>query len=113
MSQGIVTIKNKSDRTSTLPSIHRGNHERTKCRMNRRRVRLTGNLSFPIGDSIMRRFRFVFILLAMFLFAGSIWFASAQTTPGRSFAFLVACGDYDPSELKPVPFTLNEMKLFR
>src|ERR1043165_694249 len=42
-------------------------------------------------------------------------FLSAQPDAGkgRTFAFLVACGDYDKTQLKPVPFTVNEMKLFR
>jgi formylglycine-generating enzyme required for sulfatase activity len=39
--------------------------------------------------------------------------AQQDAGKGRCFAFLVACGDYDPTELKPVPFTLHEMKLFR
>jgi len=39
--------------------------------------------------------------------------AQPDASKGRTFAFLVACGDYDKTQLKPVPFTVNEMKLFR
>lgn len=60
----------------------------------------------------MRRSRAFYIVITAACCVSFVGFASAQSEPGRSFAFLVACGDYDPSELKPVPFTLHEMKLF-
>lgn len=66
-----------------------------------------------LGDSSMRLSHICTFGLAMVVFAISLWHAAGQTGKGRTFAFLVACGDYDPSELKPVPFTLHEMKLFR
>lgn len=38
---------------------------------------------------------------------------SSPSEVGRNFAFLVACGEYAPGELKAVPFTLAEMNRFR
>jgi len=54
--------------------------------------------------------RFLLLALALVNIATP---ALGQPEPSRIFAFLVACGDYDPSELKAVPFTLPEMNQFR
>jgi len=41
--------------------------------------------------------------------------ALAQGTSGKghSYAFLVACSDYNKNELKPLPFTINDIEEFR
>ncbi len=52
-------------------------------------------------------------LMALACSLASSGFAFAQTDTKRTFAFLVACAEYDPVELRRVPFTLHEMKLFR
>jgi uncharacterized caspase-like protein len=58
---------------------------------------------------MIRKFALLSLVLALFSF-GLLF---AQPNQGRTFAFLVACGDYDKTQLKPVPFTVGEMKLFR
>ncbi len=60
----------------------------------------------------MSLFRIGFFVVTLVAIS-SLFFASAQPNQGRTFAFLVACGDYDKTQLKPVPFTVGEMKLFR
>lgn len=53
-----------------------------------------------------------FLLLGLVI-SSTAGHLSAQPNQGRTFAFLVACGDYDKTQLRPVPFTVGEMKLFR
>ncbi len=57
----------------------------------------------------MRKFLILTVVVSLLLF-GVIF---AQPSQGRTFAVLVACGDYDKTELNPVPFTVAEMTLFR
>ncbi len=54
-----------------------------------------------------------FALLSLVFALLSLSLLFAQPNQGRTFAFLVACGDYDKTQLKPVSFTVGEMKLFR
>src|ERR1043165_4648275 len=54
-----------------------------------------------------------FALLALALALSSQGILFAQPNKGRQFAFLVACGDYDKTQLNPVTFTVPEMTAFR
>lgn len=37
----------------------------------------------------------------------------AQSVSGSSYAFLVACSEYERTELKPLPYTINDIEEFR
>jgi hypothetical protein len=52
-------------------------------------------------------------LLSLLLVLPSLGLLFAQPSQGRTFTFLVACGDYDKTQLKPVTFTVPEMTAFR
>ena len=53
------------------------------------------------------------IALAVAVSLPALGLLLAQPNQGRQFAFLVACGDYDKTQLNPVAFTVPEMTAFR
>jgi hypothetical protein len=51
--------------------------------------------------------------LSLLLIAATSSAVYAQTGKGQQFAFLVACSKYEVTELKPLPYSYDEMKDFR
>jgi len=51
----------------------------------------------------MRRLALLSAAFLTLVSAGIHFHTNAQPAQGRTFAFLVACGDYDKTQLKPVP----------
>src|SRR5687768_2658942 len=65
------------------------------------------------GGAFMRRSFLMMGAWSTLAFLGMVASLHSQAEKGRTFAFLVACGDYEKTQLKPVHFTVDEMKLFR
>jgi len=61
----------------------------------------------------MRSARFCTAIGVAAIVAGSLWFASAQTRRGEKYAFLVVCSKYNSTQLRDLPYTIEEMQDFR
>lgn len=61
----------------------------------------------------MVRSRAFLALTLIFLTATSSAVAQRPVEKGEKYAFLVACSAYDPKELRPLPYTINDILEFR